>query len=99
MLGTSTEKPNKPKICDEKIPSITQSAASIADPIIMSFGDSLASSASCERGNARKVTPKAFTKHAAASALVRAKTAKASRRRSSRNGFDRTEDWRRFGIS
>ena len=60
----------------------------MAGPISMSFGASLASLASFERGNARKLTPKALTKHAAASALVRAKTAKAMIRMSSRKVFE-----------
>ena len=51
-----------------------------------------------ERGNARKVMPNAFTKHAAARALVRAKTANAMIRSTVR-GRGLRERWigRRLG--
>ena len=67
----------------------------MAGPISMSLGDSFASFASCERGSARKVIPNAFTKHAAARALVRAKTANATIRSSSRKGLARAVDWKK----
>ena len=50
--------------------------------------------ASFDRGNARNVIPKAFTKHAAARALVSAKTAKATMRINSRNGLAKAADWK-----
>ena len=66
----------------------------MAGPIIMSLGDSLASFASCERGSARKVIPNAFTKHAAASALVSANTANEAIKITSRNGLAKAVDWK-----
>ena len=60
----------------------------------MSLGCSLAFFASLERGKARKVTPKAFTKQAAARALVKAKIASATMRSNSRGGLAKREVWK-----
>ena len=60
----------------------------------MSLGDSFAFLASSERGNARKVIPKALTKQAAAKALVNAKTASEAIKSISKAGFPKNADWK-----
>ena len=86
MLGRGNENPSTPKIWSEKIPKPAHKAASMAGPISISLGDSFASLASFERGKARNVIPKAFTKHAAARALVNANIAKDTIRRAQGRG-------------
>src|SRR5450759_4389728 len=95
MLGRGKENPRTPKICKEKTPNATHKAASMAGPIIISLGDSLASFASWDLGRARKVIPKAFTKQAAARALVRANTANDAIKINSRNGLFNAADWKK----
>ena len=71
-----------------------QRAAGTASPSSMSFGTSVASFAHFVRGRARKVIPKSFTKRAAASALVRAKTERVIISSTFRRGSGRAEEWK-----
>src|SRR5712692_11234401 len=59
-------------------PSTTHIAARNAWGASITHGDSWAFAAPSPRGSARNVTPNAFTKHAAANALVNAKSAPAT---------------------
>src|SRR5208283_2989072 len=72
MSGMGNVKPSAENIRNEKIPKNKQAAAIIIGPAIIAGETSLALRASSERGVARKITPNAFTKQAAASALVSA---------------------------
>ena len=61
-------------IANEPKPNTMQAKACIPIPVNIEGDDSRAYSAAVERGMARKVIPKAFTKHAATSPPVSATT-------------------------
>jgi hypothetical protein len=66
--------------------------AGTASPNNMDFGTSVASFVHFVLGRARKVIPKSFTKRAAASALVRAKTERVIIRSTFRRGSESAEE-------
>ena len=73
MFGKGKSNPIQEKICFEKTPKKIQKKANIPGPINISGWTSFALLACSLRGCAKKIIPKAFTKQAAAKALVNAK--------------------------